>query len=312
MERLRSFLRRRISLPLPGQHVDDTGVVQTLRVLEYLHELPDVVPVHGSQIGDAHIFKQHSRKDQLFDPVLCASQALHQGFSDGRDRAETLRQLLLETVVSLSCADTAQILRHPAHIFRDGHLIIVQHDDKVLLQSRRIVQGFIGHSPGEGAVADHREDVIILVQQVPGLRHADPGRDGCGGVPRIECVTRVFPPLRETGDAPEGPESGEILFSPAQDLVRVGLVPHIPDDLVLGRRKRQVHRHSKLHDPEIAGQMSACFADARDQELPDLMRQTLQVFFRYFPDILRSVDPFKYHFQLLRPISILIRSASAE
>ena len=66
------LFRRTVSLTLFRHHMDQNCVIQLLGLPQHLAEGLDIVAVHRAQIGNAHIFKQHTGYKQLFYAVLGA------------------------------------------------------------------------------------------------------------------------------------------------------------------------------------------------------------------------------------------------
>ena len=237
VEAVRMELRRPVALALLRHHVDDDGVVQPFRLPEDPDHAPDIVAVHRTQIGDPHILEQHARDQELLDAVLGILDLPDDMGTDARNVPEGFRDLLLQLIVADARADGVQVIRNTADILGDRHSVVVQDDNEILFQSCGVVQGLIGHSAGQCAVSDHGDDAVVFPLQVPGFRHADAGGNGGRRMTRIERVTGVFVRLREPGNAAEAAEPLEFIFPPAQDLVGVGLVSHVPYDLVLRRGK---------------------------------------------------------------------------
>ena len=89
----------------------------------------------------------------------------------------------------------------------------------------------------------------------------------------VACVKRVagaLLPLREPAHAAVFSQVVKSVLSPGQQLMRVGLMSHIPDQLILREVQRQMERHRQLHHTQVGGEMPPCPADLFDQELPDL------------------------------------------
>ena len=96
-------------------------------------------------------------------------------------------------------------------------------------------------------------------------------------MPGIKCIALTFFALRKSAHAAVFTQVIESCPAPGQQLVRICLVPHVPDQLVLRQVKGQMQGHRKLHNAQIGGQMPACPADLFNQELTDLLRQQIQV-----------------------------------
>ena len=137
-------------------------MIHPARFFEGLDHSFDVMAIHRAQIRYAHIFKEHARNDQLFDAVFGAADLFHQPGADYRNFQQSLRYLAFEFIVTHTGSQTTQIFGHATHVFRDGHVVIVQYNDKVLFQVRRVVECLIGHAACQRAISDHRNDRVIL------------------------------------------------------------------------------------------------------------------------------------------------------
>ena len=70
----------------------------------------------------------------------------------------------------------------------------------------------------------------------------------------------------------------------------IGLMSHIPDDLVLWKIQGKMQRHGQFHGTQITGQMTARLTDFLNKELPDLLCEFLIGILRYFFNIIRFFD----------------------
>ena len=148
METGRIFLRWLVALALFGQNVHQHRVIQLFRLPKHLAELGNVVPVHRPQIGDAHILKEHPRDKQLLDAVLGALDLVDHGRAHHGNPVQGVGHVFLQVVIAAACSQAVQIARHSAHVLGNGHFIVVEHDDEILLHARRVVQCLVGHSAG--------------------------------------------------------------------------------------------------------------------------------------------------------------------
>ena len=155
-------------------------------------------------------------------------------------------------------------------------MVVVEHNDKVCLDLRSVVEGLVRHAAGHGPVADDGDDMVVLPQQIAGFHVAQTRGDGGGAVARVKGIAVALLALRESAHAAVLAQPVKPGPAPGQDLVGVGLVPHIPDHLVLRKMEDPVHGDGELHHTQVGGQVAACPADLLDQELPDLPRQLLQ------------------------------------
>ena len=114
--------------------------------------------VNRPQVGDSHILKPHAGYQELLDAVLRPEQGIHQIIAYHRNLRQSPRHILLQQVVAFVGPQIAEIPGNSSHILGYGHLIIVQDNDKILLQARRIIQCFIRHASGQCPVSDYGND----------------------------------------------------------------------------------------------------------------------------------------------------------
>ena len=114
-------------------------------------------------------------------------------------------------------------------------------------------------------------------------------------MPGVKNITWTLLSFRKAAETALRPKSRKLLFPPGQDLMDIALMPHIPDDLVLRKRKHIVKGKRELHRTEVGSQMSTVRADGPDQKLPDLFRKRRKVRERNIMKIIRFIYPVKNH-----------------
>ena len=102
-------LCRQISLAFFCIHMNQYRMIQLLCLPENLCHRPDIMSVHWSEIGNAHIFKQHSRNHQLFDAVLGPADLIHQPLPEHRNLHQRCCHILFQPVIAFSGTDPVQI-----------------------------------------------------------------------------------------------------------------------------------------------------------------------------------------------------------
>ena len=75
------------------------------------------------------------------------------------------------------------------------------------------------------------------------------------------------------------------VLASGQDLMGIGLMSHIPDQLVLRKIQHTVKRHGQLHGSQIRSHMSSGPGQVLHQECTDLLGQFRKLLRRYFLDI---------------------------
>ena len=69
----------------------------------------------------------------------------------------------------------------------------------------------------------------------------------------------------------------ELVAAPGQDLVRVGLVADVPEDLVARGVEQAVKGDGQLAGPEVGAEAATDVADRVDDQLVDLLGQLLEL-----------------------------------
>ena len=82
----------------------------------------------------------------------------------------------------------------------------------------------------------------------------------------------------------------QLVAAAGQDLVRVGLVADVPEDLVARRVEQRVQRDRDLAGPEVGAEVAADLADRVDDVLADLLRDLLELVVGQPVEVLRLVD----------------------
>ena len=119
---------------------------------------------------------------------------------------------------------------------------------------------------------------MILTAKIPRLDKPQPRRDGRGTVTCIKTVTLALLSLGKAAHPAVFAQALKPQAPARQQFVRIGLVPHIPHDLVLRQVQAQMQRHGQLHCPEIGSEMPSRDTDLVNQEISDLLRQQVPVF----------------------------------
>src|SRR5882672_691129 len=91
-------------------------------------------------------------------------------------------------------------------------------------------------------------------------------------------------------DGCAAPNGADAVAPARQDLVRVSLVPDIPDQPVTRRVEDVVQRHGKLDDAEAGAEMAAGDRDRIDQLSAQLVGELPQVFLRQLSQIGGNID----------------------
>ena len=81
-----------------------------------------------------------------------------------------------------------QVLVQAAVVLRDGHIVVVDHDDQVAVQFCRVVERFQRFAAAQRAVTDDSNHVAVLALEVAALGQTAGQADRGGGVTDGEMV----------------------------------------------------------------------------------------------------------------------------
>src|SRR5690348_17373984 len=93
-----------------------------------------------------------------------------------------------------------------------------------------MVQRLVGHAAGDGTVADHRDDIAMIAASLQRDGHAECCGDRSGCVTDTEGVVLAFGAAQERCEAAVRLDGGDAIAAPGEDLVRIALVPDVPQD----------------------------------------------------------------------------------
>ena len=82
----------------------------------------------------------------------------------------------------------------------------------------------------------------------------------------------------------------EAVAAAGQHLVRVGLVPDVPEDLVARRVQQRVQGDGDLARAEVRAEVTADLPHRVDQEVADLLGDLLELVLGEVVEVLRAVD----------------------
>jgi len=105
-------------------------------------------------------------------------------------------------------------------------------------------------------------------------------------------VFRLISPTK-WGETVFFPDGMELIVSTGEDLVDIGLVTRIPNDLVPGRIKYVVEGDGQLGDPQTSAEMASDLGDHIDVPLPGLLGQLMELLAGKTLDVPGGFYPFE-------------------
>ena len=136
-----------------------------------------------------------------------------------------------------------------------------------------MIQRFECHAGGQRAVADDGHDPAILAALRGRDGHAQRGADRGAGVADAESVVFALAARRKRREPGVLFDGVQLLAAPGQYLVRVGLMPHIPDQTVVRGVEYIMQRNGQFNGAQSGGEMAAAGGDAMNQKLAQFLGQ---------------------------------------
>ncbi len=182
-----------------------------------------------------------------------------------------------KTAIGLARNQTREIGAHRAHGRRNRHVVVVEHHDHARIHRARIVHCLIGHAGAHRAVADHRDDIVLLALEIACHGKTESRRNRGGRMGRTERIERTFGPLGESRKSRALAQGAHAIATAGQNLVRIGLVADIPDEFVGRRVEHIVERDGQFDDAEPRTQMAAGDRNDIDGFLAQFIGQLAQI-----------------------------------
>ena len=95
----------------------------------------------------------------------------------------------------------------------------------------------------------------------------------------------------ERRQAPVAADRRKLVAAAGEDLVRIGLMTDVPEDLVARRVEQRVQRDGQLARAEVGAEMPADLPHRRDDVLAHLLRDARQLVLAKPVQVLRAVNP---------------------
>ena len=126
-----------------------------------------------------------------------------------------------------------------------------------------------------------------------------------------EGVVFALRSLCETGKSASLPQGPDAVAAAGEDLVRIGLMPDVPDEAVVRRVEHVVQRHRKLDDAKPRAEVAAGHRYRADRLGPKLVHDLLKLRDRQLPQIFRAADRVEKGRRYGQKILVLLRSCRA-
>ena len=250
----------RVAEPLLGDHVHEHRPAEVPGPPQRGLQQPLVVAVDGADVLQAQVLEHHLRLQDVLDALLDAVQRAVQRRADQRGAGQRGLDVVQHVLVALGDPDRGQVLGQAADRRLVGPAVVVDdHDQPGVLGRGDVVQRLPGHAAGQRAVADDGDHgPVRLAAQLVRLGQAVGVGQAGGGVRVLHQVMLGLGPARVAGQPAALAQRAELREPAGQQLVHVGLVAGVEDDLVLGRVEDPVERDGQLDHAEVRARGDRC------------------------------------------------------
>ena len=278
--KLRRLARRDlVALAFDRLHVQQHRRLHVFQLREHVDHARQVMPVDRPHVLDAHGLEDLPGPKGVLHAVLKVPPQLFDSAADAaRQLMDDSPADLLELLVSRADAHALEVLREGALRGADAHAVVVEDHEQLPAQRAGVVEAFQRDAVDDRRIADQGDDVVFLAQCLVSARHADGGGNGGSRVADGEKVVRRFFRAGEPAHRAFLAQSLKPARPPGQQLVGVGLMPHVKQQPVgavgVGAEFEDVVQgDGQLDDAQVGGQVPAVATDRIDDAAAHLRRQ---------------------------------------
>ena len=270
--------RRGVTLALLGHDMNqDRAVLGVAHVLQDRQKVFEIVAVDRPDIVEAELVEQRAAGEEAAREFLDLRRLVLDEF---RQVPGKLLADLAQRQIGAPRDQAREIGRHRPDRRSDRHIVVVENDDQARVPRAGIVHRLIGHAGRHRAVADHGDDIVRLPVQIARDSHAERGgnrRRGMGGAKGVVLAFRALGKTRQPAALTQGANA---VAPPGQNLVRIGLVPDIPDEPVARRVEHVMQCNRKFDHAQPRPEMTSGYGDGADRfgaqfigDLPEVSRR---------------------------------------
>ena len=286
----RVFFRLGETLAFDGDDMQQLRPLRLAQISQHFGEREDIVSVDGPGVIKSERLKESAGGQGSLDsfPRLLGH------FQGGREQRKRQPSAFARAVGGGTGKHAGEMISQRADRRGDGHFIVVQHHQQVgFRRGAGVVEGLKGHPAGHRPVPHHGGDAAVFILEFGGGGHSESGGNGGAGMPGAEAVMRIFVAGEESGDAPPFADGFQLFAPSSEDFVRVGLMPDIPDDPVIGRLISAMQRDGEFNRAEVGGEMPPHAKNGLNDERAGLVGEFRQPRARQRPHISRRFNAMK-------------------
>ena len=273
---------RLVAAALLGDGVDHDRPVPLGGAAQGGLERFDVVAVDGADVAHAQRLEEGVGGDHLAHHRGEAVDPEVGGLAQARQARHETADALAQREVGLVQAQGGEGRGQSRDGGRVAAPVVVEDDDDALAADAEVVEGLVGHSAGERAVAHEGDHVARsavadeLVARFEG--HGEPvgvGERG-RGVRGLDPVVLALAAVGVSGESAALAQGLEAVAASGEEFVDVGLVARVEEQDVIGGAKDPVQGEGQFHYAEVAPQVAAGGGHRRDDEVADLAAQLVE------------------------------------
>ncbi len=283
---------RRETVPFFGDHMQQDRAVGRLGHAQVFSQQADVVAVDRAEVAKAEVFEEHAAVDARFGGFFQLGQEPLDRVAQQRHLAEHADHLFLEAGVHAVHAEPVEIVGHAADARADRHLVVVEDHQQALAELAGVVHRLVDDARGERAVANHRDApaVVVGAGQRIAARQSDCGRHTRAGVARDEQVVVALFGVGVAHQAALGADRVELREAAGEQLVRINLMPGVPDQPIVQEVERLMQGQAELDHAKVRCEMGAAGRDEIAKHFAHLGREPLELWQRELLKISRRLN----------------------
>ena len=234
--------------------------------------------VDRPEVLQPQVLEHALRRHEVLDALLHAVQRAVDDAADDGSPVERVLAPAEHRLVTAGGAQRREVVGETTGRRRIRTLVVVDDDDeRQVLVDGDVVDRLPRHAAGQRPVADDRDGMPVApAAEAPRLGDAVGPRQGRGRVRVLDDVVLGLGAARVPRQAALHPQPVEVVPA-GEELVHVRLVTGVEDDGVLRRVEHTVQGDRQLDDAEVGPEVPAGLRYRGDEEVPDLLRQLVQL-----------------------------------
>ena len=272
-------------------HVQQHGCVHGLDHLQVFFQQGDVVAVDRADVTESQILEDHPAMQTCLDALFQLREETFGWIPQHRHLVQCLDDFRFKTGVERIRPQLVQIFAHPADARADRHLVVIQNHQQLVLQMTDVVHRLPDDPRWEGSVTDDSYGMAIgFARQFVTTSQPHDRRDACSGMARHKQIVFALVRVRVTHQPVTRSHRAELAITARHQLVRVDLMPGIPDQTILAKIVNRMERQTELDDAQVGGVVGSSSGHEVGENITDFIRQLVEFLNRPITKVIRRFD----------------------